>query len=72
MATYKVDFYNTTSGWFHSSVEVDAVTPGLAEAEARDDLGPDNSYYRTSVTVITPDPVEEVPAESGEEVSVNG
>lgn len=72
MATYKVDFYNTTSGWFHSSVVVDAVTEGLAETEARDDMGPDNTYYRTSITVITPDPVEETPAESDEEVSVNG
>lgn len=74
MATYRVDIYNATSGWFHSSMEVDAVTPGLAETEARDEFGPDNSYYRFGVTEITPDtPAEEVaPETDGEEVTVNG
>lgn len=75
MATYKVTFYNRESQWLHSSVEVDAVTPELAETQARNAFGPDQSYYRTGVEDVTPESDESVADESteqGEEVDANG
>lgn len=78
MATYKVDFYNSSSGWFHSSLEVDAVSPALAETQARQEFGTDESYYRTSIVEVVPDVVEPVDSpnagglEEPQEVIVNG
>lgn len=55
MALYLVKFYNRASEWFHSEMIVDAVTEGTAEIEARNEFGPDESYYRTGIEEITQD-----------------
>lgn len=74
MATYDVKFYNRQSGWLAYQYEVDAVTPDLAETEARAELGSDESYYSAAVVEVTPEEeATEVGTPDGEsEIEIGG
>lgn len=67
MAQYEVKFYNRASEWYFGSIFVDAVTEGAAETQARNEFGPDESYYRTGVVEVEETAAEEATETPAEE-----